>query len=96
MTMASLSGMKSIYIITALLSFLLCGQLHAEDESNYPGGVSASLRNSEADDTVHGELMLELAVSPHVVGRMGLAFLVSDETGIHGGFEGGLRTTVPW
>ena len=88
--------MKTLLIACAVATLMLSAQLHAEDETGVSGAFSMSLRNSEMYDAIHGELMLEGDLAKQMTARVGLAFMVSEDTGIHGGLELGLRSRLPW
>ena len=88
--------MKALIIACTVVTLSLCGPLHAEEDAGISGAFSMSLRNSVGDDAIHGELMMEGDLAQQMTVRGGLAFLLSEDTGIHGGFELGLRSRLPW
>lgn len=66
----------------------------ADDSAGSQGQFSASLRGSDVNDALQGELMAEGAINEAMTGRVGVSFFISEDTGIYGGIEGGIRSEM--
>ena len=87
--------MKGHILLFAIISCCVVTQVPAADGGEESHQVGISLRGSEANDALQGEIMGEGAISEHLTARGGLSFFLSEDTGLHGGIEGGLRSELP-
>ncbi len=86
--------MKITWFLITLLALSFGGHVQAETEASSVT-LSTSLRGSEMHDALHGDLMAERSFTDYLSGRVGFAFFLSDQTGIHGGLEAGVRANAP-
>ncbi len=70
-------------------------EVSAEVRGELPDTLSGSLRSSKENDALQGELMFEKGLSTTTTARVGVSFFLSENTGLHGGFEAGMRANAP-
>ncbi len=87
--------MKAHSLLLAIISSCVVTPVPAEGGGEESHQLAISLRGSEANDALQGEIMGEGAITEHLTARGGLSFFLSEDTGLHGGIEGGLRGELP-
>ncbi len=86
---------RVVTIFFMLVSLLCSGYANAEQGPIIPTAISMSLGGSKEKDAFHGDIMLESEFTEIITGRAGLSFFLSDNDGIFGGIEGGVRAALP-
>lgn len=75
-----------------MLAGVLSAELHAGGLGPSYGGITFGLKRSDDLSALQGDLMMEGPLNHDLALRGGVAFLVSEETDLHLGLEGGIRT----
>ena len=87
--------MKAHILFLATISFCAATHALAVEGDKESHQLALSLRGTEANDALQGEIIGEGSITEHLTGRVGLSFFLSEDTGLHGGIEGGLRGELP-
>lgn len=82
-------------LILIILSCCMAVHAKADDVNEKTEQVTISLHRSDEFDALQGEVMGEGPITEYLTGRAGLSFFLSDDTGLHGGIEGGVRGELP-